>query len=504
MKTITRFFLLLCVILSAGINAQINYKGISSNGSLSYVSPVNNYTYIIPLTSTRATIPVSIDYYRNYTEGPRWIRQQVGSDHYDNYYDSLGRRTQGAIPTNFYMDAGVYSAPVQSWVFNSGWQSEAGTTCGFTVKSTILVSNSFGSGTVTVNGTSQASGYTFNPDPGSSVSLSVSSTVTIDGYTWIFQYWELPNGTTNSNASISVSGTTHGTCRAFYKKRIHLDFYSNITGHFTVGSTSPSMPYSTDIYNGDSFSITAPDQSAASNLYSVFYKWSDDVTSASRTLTPSANVSLTAIYKYKPTNGNRNMAWNCGPGDPICFTWYEHNSTGVGSYNIYRDGSLIGTESRGSSIHMFTDNDFVVSKTGFIMSYDVRAVYSGQLPDGTNYTTEADADPISRKVLAVPMLTEDKGALAKADAIPTEYKLGCYPNPFNPATVIQFAMPEAGEVSLKVYNVLSQEVANLIQGNQSAGIHQVSFNASHLPTGIYIARLQAGSKVMTSKLQLIK
>lgn len=79
-----------------------------------------------------------------------------------------------------------------------------------------------------------------------------------------------------------------------------------------------------------------------------------------------------------------------------------------------------------------------------------------------------------------------------------------YPNPFNPATVIRYALPESEHVTLKVYNILSQEVADLINENQSAGIHQVNFNASSLPTGIYIARLHAGAKTMSIKLQLVK
>lgn len=65
-------------------------------------------------------------------------------------------------------------------------------------------------------------------------------------------------------------------------------------------------------------------------------------------------------------------------------------------------------------------------------------------------------------------------------------------------------MPEAGAVTLKVFNILSQEVASLVDENKAAGTYQVNFNAKNLPTGIYVARLQAGSKVMSIKLQLIK
>lgn len=79
-----------------------------------------------------------------------------------------------------------------------------------------------------------------------------------------------------------------------------------------------------------------------------------------------------------------------------------------------------------------------------------------------------------------------------------------YPNPFNPATNISFNLPEAGEVSLKVYNLLGQEVASLINGRMNAGFQQVSFDASNLASGTYIYRLVAGTNVQTRKMMLIK
>ena len=85
-----------------------------------------------------------------------------------------------------------------------------------------------------------------------------------------------------------------------------------------------------------------------------------------------------------------------------------------------------------------------------------------------------------------------------------DYSLSSYPNPFNPTTVIQYQLPEEGMVTLKVYNVISQEVTTLVNETKSAGIHTANFNAQNLPSGIYIARLQVGLKVISTKLQLIK
>ncbi|MDP2207408.1 MAG: T9SS type A sorting domain-containing protein [Bacteroidota bacterium] len=73
---------------------------------------------------------------------------------------------------------------------------------------------------------------------------------------------------------------------------------------------------------------------------------------------------------------------------------------------------------------------------------------------------------------------------------PREYALNQnYPNPFNPSTTIKYALPQASQVSLGVYNTLGQRVALLIHGKQEAGYHEVSFNASGLTSGVYFYRL---------------
>jgi hypothetical protein len=89
--------------------------------------------------------------------------------------------------------------------------------------------------------------------------------------------------------------------------------------------------------------------------------------------------------------------------------------------------------------------------------------------------------------------------------LPREFTLlQNYPNPFNPSTTIRYSIPELTHVTLQVYNTLGQEVARLIDRELEAGNHQLTFDATHLPSGVYIYRLQAGDRVDNKKLMLLK
>ena len=79
-----------------------------------------------------------------------------------------------------------------------------------------------------------------------------------------------------------------------------------------------------------------------------------------------------------------------------------------------------------------------------------------------------------------------------------------YPNPFNPSTTIQFGIPSASNVRAVVYNVLGAEVAVLINGNLPAGYHQFTFDASNLPSGLYLCRIQADNMTLVKKMILAK
>jgi len=79
-----------------------------------------------------------------------------------------------------------------------------------------------------------------------------------------------------------------------------------------------------------------------------------------------------------------------------------------------------------------------------------------------------------------------------------------YPNPFNPSTTIRYSIPTSEIVTLKVYDVLGNEVATLINEEKSTGSYEVEFNASGLSSGIYFYKLQTNSFIETKKMLLLK
>ena len=95
--------------------------------------------------------------------------------------------------------------------------------------------------------------------------------------------------------------------------------------------------------------------------------------------------------------------------------------------------------------------------------------------------------------------------VAGSEAVPASYALyQNYPNPFNPSTTIRFSVPVAGHVSLKIYDVLGQEVATLVEDDVVAGMHTTQWKPEGIASGMYLYRLQSGTFSESRKLLLLK
>ncbi len=166
----------------------------------------------------------------------------------------------------------------------------------------------------------------------------------------------------------------------------------------------------------------------------------------------------------------------------------------------------------------WTVKHLVLGKTA-VIEITVRVVAEGEitnrvevleshLPDpdsvigGRGPGNEPEDDEAEVIVVASPQAqaraSEEAGA-------PKEMALGSnYPNPFNPRTVIPYAVAERSVVRIAVYDLLGREVAVLVDGAVSAGRYEVTWDASRLPTGVYVVRLRAGPVVKTQRVTLMK
>ncbi len=89
-------------------------------------------------------------------------------------------------------------------------------------------------------------------------------------------------------------------------------------------------------------------------------------------------------------------------------------------------------------------------------------------------------------------------------AVRLKFTLGNYPNPFNPTTVIKYDMPKETHVRITVYDVLGRKVETLVDGIETAGIHEVTFDGSRLASGVYFYRLTTPTYSKVMKMLMLK
>ncbi|MCP5062403.1 MAG: T9SS type A sorting domain-containing protein, partial [Ignavibacteriae bacterium] len=200
-----------------------------------------------------------------------------------------------------------------------------------------------------------------------------------------------------------------------------------------------------------------------------------------------------------PVNSYRNLQFNYGDpvGTPIELTWSQHPDDEVTKYKVYRKtkyGSpmLISTIDRtGSQSHTYTYTDGLYSITNNtssnnLLKYDVRAYYE----HSSNPAIESaeDWESVYGEILFKQTEEElDENTFTEV----LEYGISNYPNPFNPTTTIHYQLPEDANVSIKVFDILGKQIAELVNGEKGVGNHNVMFNSSNLSAGLYFYTIEA-------------
>jgi hypothetical protein len=182
---------------------------------------------------------------------------------------------------------------------------------------------------------------------------------------------------------------------------------------------------------------------------------------------------------FEAIAGNHQVTLNWSTASELNNDYFEVQRSTVGSWMSIGQVQGAGTSTIAHN-YSYVDNTVVngVTYTYRLVSHDI---------NGTVHVYD-------RTVQATP----------KAP-VPTEYALyQNYPNPFNPQTSIAYAVKEAGFVTLKVYNLIGQEVATLVSAKMEPGRYNVTFSANGLPSGVYVYRLEVNNFTAQKKMVLLK
>lgn len=160
------------------------------------------------------------------------------------------------------------------------------------------------------------------------------------------------------------------------------------------------------------------------------------------------------------------------------------------------DNSAFGLSNSGEKVWFEDSTGAILDTVTYGVTASAAQTY-GRSPDGGPW-----------KVLTTVTRGSSNGGSTAVDDLPalvTDFQLEQnYPNPFNPSTMISVQLPTASDIRLTIFNLLGQEVFTLAQGRFEAGQHSFRFDATNLPSGVYLYRLSTGSFSRTRKMALVK
>ena len=147
---------------------------------------------------------------------------------------------------------------------------------------------------------------------------------------------------------------------------------------------------------------------------------------------------------------------------------------------------------------MISESAFEANVQQFLGDYTNIIAYNSKV-----YPVWTRSDQFGRSII---MAIIDESTLdVKKDKIVSDFKLyQNYPNPFNPATTIKYQIPELSFVTLKVYDIIGNKIATLVNEEKSTGTYEVKFNLVGLPSGIYFYQLLAGKFIDAKKMIILK
>ncbi|MBO6536078.1 MAG: N-acetylmuramoyl-L-alanine amidase [Balneolaceae bacterium] len=312
----------------------------------------------------------------------------------------------------------------------------------------------------------------------------------------------------SSNYKIEISGAIRDTVGNAIGSNIIRTFptgdqeFNSITSvdHFENGLGAwwqPSQSGSTTGYTPDETFVEATSETVnlitgSSSAMHLHYGF--DLNETEHLIREYRNVGLP---KFSNTKILQSYVFGDGSGNKFRFMVRDASNQLEGSpwYSVDWIGwKLVSWDMAADSVFGWVNGNGVINGNAYIDSYQL--TYTQGSPAAGSFIFDDLRAVNQGKATSSELSSED---------VPTRVSLEQnYPNPFNPSTKINYALPEAGNITLVVYDMLGREVATLIDGYQSEGFHSINFNASSLSSGVYLYRLTTPSSSVVKKMTLIK
>lgn len=286
---------------------------------------------------------------------------------------------------------------------------------------------------------------------------------------------------------------------AIYNKHINSDTYTCINSELSKYSTTYKDAYVNT-------AITLGIMNSSSTLSSKYYL-------------PKAADYLAELQKYGVTNVKYEKTYSFNGTTDINFTFANsnkilmrfgtdyHRITSTSNFSIvlstanldYLNVALIQADKKTLPTKMKVTTASKVNNN-YVINVADASQYSENILVVSNVNKITDTISVPYNFTITKYVSNEKFAKFNYDYTLEQN----YPNPFNPSTTIIYSIPENMNISIKVFNILGSEVAELYNGMQRAGKHQIKFDASNLSAGVYVVKLnsQLGSKYI--KVNLIK
>ena len=231
-------------------------------------------------------------------------------------------------------------------------------------------------------------------------------------------------------------------------------------------------------------------------------RWANDATNnfTMEIIAQNGSVVNAKFYITNPTAGKpskpQNLQVGPNPGNNrVKLTWDANIDPDLSSYEIWRNVNNWQWFNIATTTNTYFIDPNYYYGTPNRIDYKIRAKDTGN-----NYSIFSDG---------VFCYGYPSKAIANYDTIETsnskpKYSLSNYPNPFNPTTTISYQIEEKGFVSLKVYDILGKEVANLVSEEKEQGIYNTAFDGANFPSGIYIYSWRVNNFTSVKKMALMK